>query len=100
MFVGILIAANQVEGNGGDDYFTADKAWVYITLLTLGYMLSQSPARASRTTPAAATTSYMFRFAKRPGRRTEVRFMPGCLMGSILLSIGLTVLINVLIRLF
>ncbi len=42
----------------------------------------------------------MFRFTKRPGRRTEVRFMPGCLLGSILLSIGLTVLINVLVRLF
>jgi len=26
--------------------------------------------------------------------------MPGCLVGSILLSIGLTVLVNVLIRLF
>ena len=42
----------------------------------------------------------MFRATKRPGRRAEFRFMPGCLVGSILLSIGLTVLINVLIRLF
>jgi hypothetical protein len=42
----------------------------------------------------------MFRFTKRPGRRTEVRFMPGCLVGSILLSVGLTVLINVLLHLF
>jgi len=40
------------------------------------------------------------RFTKRPGTRTQVRFMPGCLVGSILLSIGLTVLLNVLIRLF
>ncbi len=40
------------------------------------------------------------RFTKRPGRRANVRFMPGCLVGSILLSIGLTVLVNVLIRLF
>ena len=39
-------------------------------------------------------------FTKRPGRRTEVRFMPGCLVSSILLSIGLTVFLNVLIRLF
>ena len=29
-----------------------------------------------------------------------MRFMPGCLVSSILLSIGLTVLLNVLIRLF
>lgn len=40
------------------------------------------------------------RFTKHPGRRTQVRFMPGCLVGSILLSIGLTLLVNVLIRLF
>jgi hypothetical protein len=38
--------------------------------------------------------------SKRPGRRTEVRFMPGCLVWSLLLSIGLTILVNVLIRLF
>ncbi|MEJ7789941.1 MAG: hypothetical protein WKF29_08680 [Thermoleophilaceae bacterium] len=40
------------------------------------------------------------RFTKQPGRSTQVRFMPGCLVGSILLSVGLTVLVNVLIRLF
>jgi hypothetical protein len=37
--------------------------------------------------------------SKRPGERTRVRFMPGCLIWSILLSIGLTILVNVLIRL-
>ena len=42
----------------------------------------------------------MFLFTKRPGQRTQARFMPGCLVGSIVLSIGLTVLVNVLIRLF
>ncbi len=42
----------------------------------------------------------MFLFSKQPGRRAQVRFMPGCLVGSLLLSIGLTILINVLIRLF
>ena len=39
----------------------------------------------------------MFIF-KRPGRRTQVKFMPGCLIWSLLLSIGLTVLLNLLIR--
>lgn len=39
-------------------------------------------------------------FSRRPGRRTQVRFMPGCLLWSLVLSIGLTVLLNVLIRLF
>jgi hypothetical protein len=37
---------------------------------------------------------------KRPGRRTQFRFMPGCLIWSILMSVALTVLVNVLIRLF
>jgi hypothetical protein len=37
---------------------------------------------------------------KWPGRRTQVRFMPGCLIWSLLLSLALTILVNVLIRLF
>jgi hypothetical protein len=37
-------------------------------------------------------------FFKRPGERTQVRFMPGCLLWSIVLSIVLTILLNVLIR--
>jgi hypothetical protein len=41
----------------------------------------------------------MFVF-KQPGRRGQVRFMPGCLIWSLLLSVALTVLVNVLIRLF
>ena len=41
----------------------------------------------------------MLLFTKRPGRRAEVRFMPGCLVWSIVISIGLTVLLTVLIRL-
>lgn len=40
----------------------------------------------------------MFLFTKRPGRRTEVRFMPGCLAISLILSIALTVLVNLVIR--
>ena len=42
----------------------------------------------------------MFIFSKRPNRRTEVRFFPGCLIWSIVLSILLTVLLNVAIRAF
>jgi uncharacterized membrane protein len=41
----------------------------------------------------------MIIIGKRTGERTDVRFIPGCLIWSIVLSIGLTVLINVLIRL-
>jgi hypothetical protein len=39
-------------------------------------------------------------FRKRPGERTQVRFMPGCLLWSIVISIGLTILLNVAIRAF
>jgi hypothetical protein len=42
----------------------------------------------------------VFLFTKRSGQRAQVRFMPGCLVLSLLLSIGLTILVNVLIRLF
>ena len=41
----------------------------------------------------------MFIYSKRSGRPGQARFFPGCLVWSLLLSIGLTILINVLIRL-
>ncbi len=40
----------------------------------------------------------MFLFTKRPGERTQVRFMPGCLVTSLILSIAVTILVNVVIR--
>jgi hypothetical protein len=40
----------------------------------------------------------MFLFTKRPGERTQVRFMPGCLVIFLILSIVLTVLVNLIIR--
>ena len=40
----------------------------------------------------------MFLFSKRPGGRTQVRFMPGCLVMSVVLSIALTILVNLIIR--
>ena len=42
----------------------------------------------------------MFLFTQRPGRRTEVRFMPGCLVFSLVVSIVGTILLNLLIRAF
>ena len=41
----------------------------------------------------------MFIYSKRSGSPGRARFFPGCLVWSLLLSIGLTILINVLIRL-
>ena len=40
----------------------------------------------------------MFLFTKRPGERTQVRFMPGCLVVSVVLSIALTIMVNVIFR--
>jgi hypothetical protein len=52
VFIGILIAANQIEAEeGGADFFTADKAWLYITILTLGYMLSRGIAKSGSREP-------------------------------------------------
>ena len=42
----------------------------------------------------------MFVFTKRPGRRGNFRFLPGCLVFSLVASIVLTVLLNVIIRAF
>jgi hypothetical protein len=50
--------------------------------------------------PSSDVVAYMFLIWKRSGERTQVRFMPGCLVWSIVLSVALTVLVNLLIRLF
>jgi len=42
----------------------------------------------------------MFLFTKQSGRRAQVRFMPGCLVISLILSITLTILVNLIIRIF
>ena len=57
---GVLIAS-KLLGDGraenGADYFAADKAWWYITLLTIGYMISRGLAKAgSRTRDADPRT--------------------------------------------
>ena len=47
--VGVLIASYVVgdrANNDGNDIFAADKAWWFITLLTIGYMVSRGLAKA------------------------------------------------------
>jgi len=46
---GVLIAAQVVgdrQDDGVGDIFAADKAWWYITLLTIGYLISRGLAKA------------------------------------------------------
>ena len=45
--IGVLIASYLVKtGNHHADYFRADKAWFYIVLLTIGYMVSRGLAKS------------------------------------------------------
>jgi hypothetical protein len=52
VLAGLLIAGNTIEGkDGGADYFAADKVWLYVTLLTIGYMISRGLAKAGSRDP-------------------------------------------------
>ena len=44
--VGILIASAVVDQNEDGQGFGADKAWLYVTILTVGYMVSRGLAKA------------------------------------------------------
>jgi hypothetical protein len=49
---GVLLAGNAIGGQeGGADYFAADKVWLYVTLLTIGYMISRGLAKAGSRDP-------------------------------------------------
>ena len=54
VFLGILLASLLVKtGQDGQrvDYFRADKAWWYITLLTMGYMIARGLAKSGSREP-------------------------------------------------
>ena len=45
--VGVLLASTLVgDTDGRGDVFLADQAWFYVTLLTIGYMISRGLAKA------------------------------------------------------
>ena len=45
--VGVLVASNLVgDDDGRGDVFLADKAWLYVTLLTIGYLISRGLAKS------------------------------------------------------
>jgi hypothetical protein len=43
---GVLIASALVDENADGQGFGAEKAWLYVTLLTIGYMVSRGIAKA------------------------------------------------------
>ena len=45
--VGVLLASYLVgDSDGRGDVFLADKAWLYVTLLTIGYLISRGLAKS------------------------------------------------------
>lgn len=45
--VGVLFASYLVQATDGrDDYFLADKAWLYVVILSVGYMVSRGLAKS------------------------------------------------------
>ena len=50
--VGVLLASWLVgNADGHTDYFRADRAWFYVTLLTIGYMVARGLAKAGSREP-------------------------------------------------
>ncbi len=46
MVIAILIAGNAIEAEEGGNDFFAPKVWLYLTLLTIGYVVSRGIAKA------------------------------------------------------
>jgi hypothetical protein len=45
--VGVLMTSQLVgTEDGHDDYFRADRAWFYVVLLTIGYMVARGIAKS------------------------------------------------------
>ena len=70
IIVGILVASKivgQGDGNGKDnvDAFPAVRAWLYVAIVAVGYMVSRGLAKAGSNDPYWSTTDDL------PGRRDE-----------------------------
>ena len=50
MVIAVVIAADNV-GGGAHDVFRADKAWLFVTILTVGYLISRGLAKAGSREP-------------------------------------------------
>src|SRR3954471_7008417 len=50
-FALILIAGAQIKEKNTVDAFRADKVWLYITILTVGYMISRGLAKSGSREP-------------------------------------------------
>lgn len=50
-FALILIAGAQIKEKNNVDAFRADKVWLYVTILTVGYMIARGLAKAGNNEP-------------------------------------------------
>jgi hypothetical protein len=50
-FALILIAGAAIKEKGNVDAFRADKVWLYVTILTVGYMVSRGLAKSGSREP-------------------------------------------------
>ena len=50
-FALILIAGAQIKEKNNVDAFRADKVWLYVTILTVGYMIARGLAKAGSNEP-------------------------------------------------
>ena len=49
--LGVLIASAMVDENEDGQGFGADRAWLYVTLLTVGYLVSRGLAKSGSREP-------------------------------------------------
>jgi hypothetical protein len=48
----VLIASHLIDtSEGHNDYFRGDKAWLYVVILTIGYLLSRGLAKTGSREP-------------------------------------------------
>jgi hypothetical protein len=50
-FALILIAGSQIKEKNNVDAFRADKVWLYVTILTVGYMIARGLAKSGSNEP-------------------------------------------------
>jgi hypothetical protein len=66
--IGVLIASSLVSTTDAHkDYFRADRAWLYVVILSVGYMVSRGLAKSGSHT---TTTPNLF---ERPTRSSNQR---------------------------
>lgn len=51
--IGVLIASHVIDddGAGDGDVFTADQAWLFVTILAVGYIVSRGLAKSASRDP-------------------------------------------------